>query len=95
MANYNLHLIIKNRETILFEGDVFSVTSYNEIGRFDILPQHANFISLLKDKISYTDFDGKEVSISLNSGIIKVENNQVNIFLGIGNQKNKTNIEVS
>lgn len=84
MTNDQLHLIIKNRETTLFDGSVFFVSSFNELGRFDVLPQHTNFISLIKEKISYQTLDGEEKSITLNNGIIRVESNSVEVYLGIG-----------
>lgn len=83
MANETLHLIIKNREVTIFDGEVSSLTSYNELGRFDILPQHANFISLIQKEIIYRDKDHKEKGLNLTNGIIKVEDNKIFVYVGI------------
>lgn len=83
MKEEYLELVIKNRERALFEGRVKSVSSFNEKGRFDVLPQHANFISLIEKEIIYVDIAGRSNSMTIRNGIIQVHNNIVNIFLGI------------
>lgn len=35
---------------LLFEGLGISVSSVNSLGKFDILPQHANFITLVENQ---------------------------------------------
>jgi len=80
----HLNLIIKNRSELLFEGKVKVISSYNDKGKFDILPQHANFISLISQFIIYTTLDDKENNIAITNGIIKVNENKVRIFLGVG-----------
>jgi F0F1-type ATP synthase epsilon subunit len=84
MDHNSLDLIIRNRESVLFQGKVVSITSYNDKGKFDILPEHANFISLLSKDIMYRTSNNKENTIPLSNGIIKVNENKVEIFLGIG-----------
>jgi len=39
---------VKVRDTndVVFEGEVERISSYNEVGPFDIYPMHANFIPL-------------------------------------------------
>ena len=77
-----IHLTIKNRETTLFEGDTTGVSSINDVGPFDILPMHENFISLIRDKIVIRNKqEAKELKIE--SGLLKVNNNRVDIFLGL------------
>lgn len=50
MDQPTLHLKISSPGGIVFEGDVFSVSSKNLSGKFDILPQHANFITLIENE---------------------------------------------
>ena len=45
--NEKFKLLVKSREGILYQGEVESMTSFNEKGEFDILSRHANFISLI------------------------------------------------
>ncbi len=44
-------LSVKSRTKKYFEGQVKSVTAVNDTGEFDILPMHANFITLIKNFI--------------------------------------------
>jgi len=83
MSNNKLTLIIQEKKGVIFSGDVKSVSSNNEIGPFDILPQHENFVAVIKDIISFIKIDGKNNSIKIERGIIRVKNNQVNVYLGI------------
>lgn len=77
-----IHLTIKNRENTLFEADASGVSSINDVGPFDILPMHENFISLIRDKIIiHNKREQKEMKIE--SGLLKVNNNRVDIYLGL------------
>jgi len=44
-----LKLTIKSRKEVLFEGRAYSLTSINDIGFFDVLPFHTNFVTLVRD----------------------------------------------
>jgi F0F1-type ATP synthase epsilon subunit len=79
-----LDLTVRNRDNLIFEGKVESITSYNTKGRFDVLPSHANFISLLEKYLIYRTIDGQENNIPINNGILRVSNDQVKVYLGIG-----------
>jgi len=75
---------IKNSEVIIFNGDAKSLSSVNEKGSFDILPFHANFFSIIKEKITIINHDDKKTEISINDkGIMRVMENKISVFLGI------------
>ena len=75
---------IKNSEAIVFSGDAKSLSSVNEKGSFDILPFHANFFSIIKEKITIIGHDDKKTEISVkDNGILRVMENKISIFLGI------------
>ena len=76
------HLIVKNREGIVFEGDVDNITSYNKVGVFDILQDHANFISVVEKKIIFQQ-RGATREITLDNGLLKARENNVWLYLGI------------
>ena len=84
MKDEYLDLIIRDREKIIFDGKVKSVSSFNEKGRFDVLPQHANFISIINRQVMYTNLANEEKGLGVTTGIIKVDANKANVFLGIG-----------
>lgn len=78
-----LNVTIRNREKVIFSGKVNSLTSVNDQGLFDVLPQHSNFISIIKDYVTVRAIDNTEQRFDLTTGVMQVANNIVNIFLGI------------
>ncbi len=48
----------RSREEVTFEGEALALTSVNDKGKFDVLPNHANFISLIKDYVIIKKKDG-------------------------------------
>lgn len=77
-----LFLKVRTREDVLYDGEVDSLTSVNEAGRFDILKKHANFISLIKDYIVIRDLKGDKREIKIGRGIMKILDNKVSVYLG-------------
>ncbi len=77
-----IHVIIKDKTKIYYEGDIFALSSYNEKGLFDILPFHENFISLIKDKIILHD-KGMQKEMKINNGLLKTNGNKVSVYLGV------------
>jgi len=61
---------------VYFDGDVKAVTSKNDTGIFDILPEHSNFISLITSPLTIRTLDGKKTRKSLEMHI-KVKDNGV------------------
>lgn len=78
-----LFLTVRNKEQLLVNEEVKSITSYNDKGVFDVLPKHANFISLIRSFISIKKLNGETVMIRLDNGIMRVFQEKINIFLGI------------
>ena len=77
-----LKVSITDRAGIVFEGEIDSLTSYNVKGQFDILPSHANFISIIKNKI-IIQRAGKKDEFAVDNGVLKVDNNEIKVYLGI------------
>lgn len=48
MANNILTVKILSPTQTIYDGPAFSVSSFNSMGRFDILPMHANFITMVQ-----------------------------------------------
>ena len=49
MANKNtLTVKIISPTQTIFDGEAYSISSVNSLGKFDILPYHANFITLVQ-----------------------------------------------
>lgn len=77
-----ISVTIKNRESILFDGQVTAVSSFNDLGLFDVLSTHENFISIVKDKIILHNYNTQK-EIKIIQGIMKVKNSKVDIYLDV------------
>ena len=59
----------------LFEGEVSYFSATNQIGDFDILKNHINFVSvLMPGKIKYLEKNSKDVDSSLKEKKIDIDN---------------------
>ena len=79
----SITISIKNRQGTIFSGAVKAISSYNDKGPFDILSQHENFISIIKEKIVIHNLDNKTQEFKIDNGVLRVYKNEVNIFIGI------------
>jgi len=79
----NLQLRIRDREKVLFEGVIASLTSENKVGTFDVLARHTNFIALLDEKLILRHMDGREEEMVIEQGVMRVEANKIQVYLGI------------
>ncbi|MDP3770536.1 MAG: hypothetical protein U1A25_02535 [Candidatus Sungbacteria bacterium] len=78
-----LSVVVRDRNNLLFQGKIDAVSSINDKGPFDILPQHANFISLITQAVVLHISGKQEKRIDLQSGVLKVRDNNVEIYVGI------------
>ena len=78
-----LSVHIRTREKVLYDGQALAVTSNDSSGMFDILPQHTNFISIIRDLIIIRKLDGTKEVFKLEQGVMKVVNNEVHAYLGV------------
>lgn len=76
-------LIIRDRQTVIFDGKAAAISTKNESGPLDILPEHTNFISLVKEFVLLEKLDGGKQKIDIDTGVVKVIKNDVRIYLGI------------
>ena len=83
VKNEKLLVIVRDRNTLIFQGQVEAVSSFNDMGPFDVLPRHANFISLIKQAIILHLMDKTEKRIEVTSGVMKVRENNMEVYLGI------------
>lgn len=66
-----------------YRGAAAAITSDNKIGKFDILPEHTNFITLIFDKLVIHTLEKKKIEYEFKRGVLEVSDNLVKIFLGI------------
>lgn len=81
--NNTISISIRNKQGSLFDAVVKAVSSYNDKGIFDILPEHENFISLIKEKIIIHKNNKEKQEIKIDSGVLRVYKNKVEIYVGI------------
>ena len=88
MNNPTLNVRIVTPRQILFDGIASSVSSVNSQGKFDILPEHANFITIVENNpIIIHDADKKVFSYNFPLAIIYTAKNIVHIYTNIPSQK--------
>jgi F0F1-type ATP synthase epsilon subunit len=78
-----LDVEVRSRQGMVYNGRVDAVSTYNARGLFDILPGHANFISMIRNKVVLMLADGRKDEINLEDGVLVVEENNIKIFIGI------------
>jgi len=64
-----------------YQGEALALSSQNELGVFDVLPNHANFISTISDKITIYTSKNQIIQYTFKTGILEVTDNKVKVFL--------------
>lgn len=81
MPNPTFKVKVSSPNKVLFEGQVESVTSTNSNGIFDILADHANFITLIENKPITIRAPGQpSLAFTFSIAIIYTSQNIVNIY---------------
>lgn len=83
MADNTLNLTIIDAEKKIFEGEVKALSSYNDDGPFDILPYHANFISIIKKKLTVHLLNGEKNEYPIEVAVLKSAENKIAVYFGI------------
>jgi F0F1-type ATP synthase epsilon subunit len=78
-----LFVTVKSPIFVHFKGPAIAVTSFNHTGKFDVLALHASFISLIQDSVIIYKPNNQGISIKINTGVMKVFKNNVQVFIGI------------
>lgn len=76
-----IHIIIRRKDSILWQGDANSFSSINEIGPFDILPEHSHFVGLI-EKYIIVKQNNVDKKWEIEHGILSVKDGTVEAFLG-------------
>jgi len=79
-----LNVRVSRSSKLVWEGDATSVTSENVDGPFDVLPMHANFLTLIHGApIVITQADGAQETFTFEHAVMYVRNNHVSVFAEI------------
>ncbi|OGE64833.1 hypothetical protein A3I48_04455 [Candidatus Daviesbacteria bacterium RIFCSPLOWO2_02_FULL_36_7] len=81
MTTPTLHVRIISPQQLILDTSASSVSSKNPQGNFDILPQHANFITIVENEpIVVRTLDQKPLIFKFPLAIILTTENKVNIY---------------
>jgi F0F1-type ATP synthase epsilon subunit len=75
--------LVRDRQTVLYEGPASAITTRNEHGLLDVLPEHTHFISIIEGSVDIVRPDGKTLNIPVSKGILKIFGGEARIYLGI------------
>src|SRR4051812_24079603 len=74
---------VRDTQNIVFEGVAERISSFNEIGPFDVYPMHANFISIIRQGLTLFHNKEKVKELKFEQAVLKVKQDVAHIFLGI------------
>ncbi|MFZ1812338.1 MAG: hypothetical protein WAU02_02310 [Candidatus Saccharimonadales bacterium] len=81
-----LNVIARAPFTVYYEGPAHAVSAANRVGPFDILPDHADFFSMLipcEVIIETGEPDKDPIKFTIQNGIATVRDNAVMLFVDI------------
>ena len=79
--NLTIQVVIRKSDGVLWEGQVTSFSSTNEVGKFDILPEHAHFVGAISEFIMVRT-GSVEKRWDIETGIMSVVDGIIEVFLG-------------
>jgi F0F1-type ATP synthase epsilon subunit len=83
IKNKTLNVTVRDTENIIYKGEAERISSFNEVGRFDVYPQHANFISIIQEELQIFNNNQKVKELKIDQAVMKVKQDSVHIFLGL------------
>mgnify|MGYP006266330181 CR=1 FL=1 len=87
----HLNVLVHDEHGIIYQGPAKAITSVNEQGLFDILPDHINFITLITEKVEIVLLDDQKKKFEVVGGILHCYTSQVEIYLGVKNSATQQN----
>lgn len=82
--NKTVQIKIYSPSKVYFNGPGYSLSAVNDTGPFDVLPEHKNFISLLKPcDIRVRKADNLDFVLPVTRGVLHVKKDKATVFLDI------------
>ncbi len=78
-----LDVIVNSPNRLIWEGKAQSVSSENSTGVFDILPEHANFVTMIENKPIVIRTGLKEEIFQYDNAVLSVKGNLLTIYAEI------------
>jgi len=76
-------IINEYKSGLIFEGKVKSLTANNDTGTFSILPEHANYITLINKNIITRDENDQVKNFTILKGVLECKNNKVVVLISM------------
>jgi F0F1-type ATP synthase epsilon subunit len=78
-----LTVVINSPDRLIWEGKADSVSSENSDGAFDVLPEHAHFITIIEDKPIIVRSSNQEERYMYENAVLMVKEGVVTIYTDI------------
>ncbi len=78
-----LSVVINSPNEVIWSGSATSVSSKNSAGTFDILPGHANFITMVQSEPITVRFNEKERVFKYENAVLSVYEGTVVIYADV------------
>lgn len=78
-----LSVRISNPQRVIWEGEAEWISSENTQGAFDVLPMHANFITIITNKEIRVKTREKILTYTYPQSILYAHNNKVSVYTNI------------
>lgn len=86
-----LNVRIVSPKKLLWEGKAVAVAGHNSLGDFSILPEHANYVSLIDQAVTVFISKKEQRKIPLSHGLIFCRENTIQVFtdLPLGRERKR------
>jgi F0F1-type ATP synthase epsilon subunit len=78
-----LQVIARAPFQVYYEGPARVVSALNRIGKFDVLPGHADFFSVMMPGDVVIETDAETITFPITGGIIGVRDDEVMLFVNM------------
>lgn len=78
-----LRVIAREPFKVHYEGPAKIVSATNRVGRFDVLPGHADFFSVMSPGEVVIETEKETVNFAVSGGIIGVKDDEVMLFVNM------------
>ena len=79
----SLRVIARAPFHLYFDGPALRLSAENKVGKFDVLPGHADFFSLLKPCDVTIETETEELSFPIHTGMLTVRDDEVMLFVNM------------
>jgi F0F1-type ATP synthase epsilon subunit len=76
-------VLVITPDRVVYQGKARALSSENRKGKFDVLPFHSNFISIIYKRLVVLDDKGEKREFKIGRGVLHVYQNSIKVFLGV------------